>query len=144
MGTVSSSGYQQGESGDPSTSSTPAITFLVQEVRQGHSLAKGKAGLPVSGRGWQGCHAYAKLGGWRAKLSHDDEEQVCASAEGSREEEVRVGCLQPGTLLPSDHTLGSSNPCRTTDRPYPAHPRDAVTPFSAAGSDFRWPCGSGS
>ncbi|KAM6370185.1 voltage-dependent L-type calcium channel subunit alpha-1S isoform 2-T2 [Pluvialis apricaria] len=32
MGTVSSSGYQQGESGDPSTSSTPAITFLIQEA----------------------------------------------------------------------------------------------------------------
>ncbi|KAM9594423.1 voltage-dependent L-type calcium channel subunit alpha-1S isoform 3-T3 [Morphnus guianensis] len=31
-GTASSSGYQRGESGDPSTSSTPAITFLIQEA----------------------------------------------------------------------------------------------------------------
>ncbi|NXY79386.1 CAC1S protein, partial [Glareola pratincola] len=32
MGTASSSGYLQDESGDPSTSSTPAITFLIQEA----------------------------------------------------------------------------------------------------------------
>ncbi|NXN53969.1 CAC1S protein, partial [Rynchops niger] len=32
MGTAASSGYPQGESGDPSTSSTPAITFLIQEA----------------------------------------------------------------------------------------------------------------
>ncbi|XP_074911666.1 voltage-dependent L-type calcium channel subunit alpha-1S isoform X5 [Buteo buteo] len=31
-GTACSSGYQQGESDDPSTSSTPAITFLIQEA----------------------------------------------------------------------------------------------------------------
>ncbi|XP_052671222.1 voltage-dependent L-type calcium channel subunit alpha-1S isoform X3 [Harpia harpyja] len=31
-GTASSSAYQRGESGDPSTSSTPAITFLIQEA----------------------------------------------------------------------------------------------------------------
>ncbi|XP_064492167.1 voltage-dependent L-type calcium channel subunit alpha-1S isoform X2 [Pseudopipra pipra] len=31
-GTASSSGFQQGESGEPSTSSTPAITFLIQEA----------------------------------------------------------------------------------------------------------------
>ncbi|NXT53606.1 CAC1S protein, partial [Pluvianellus socialis] len=31
-GTASSSGYQQGDSGDPSISSTPAITFLIQEA----------------------------------------------------------------------------------------------------------------
>ncbi|NXY92598.1 CAC1S protein, partial [Alcedo cyanopectus] len=32
MGTASSSGHQQGESSDHSTSSTPAITFLIQEA----------------------------------------------------------------------------------------------------------------
>ncbi|NXX01518.1 CAC1S protein, partial [Larus smithsonianus] len=32
MGTAASSGYPQGEGGDPSTSSTPAITFLIQEA----------------------------------------------------------------------------------------------------------------
>ncbi|XP_064029920.1 voltage-dependent L-type calcium channel subunit alpha-1S isoform X2 [Pogoniulus pusillus] len=32
VGTASSSGHQQGESGDPSTSSTPAITCLIQEA----------------------------------------------------------------------------------------------------------------
>ncbi|NWY59999.1 CAC1S protein, partial [Chionis minor] len=31
-GTASSSGYQPGESGDPSISATPAITFLIQEA----------------------------------------------------------------------------------------------------------------
>ncbi|XP_027584708.2 voltage-dependent L-type calcium channel subunit alpha-1S isoform X2 [Pipra filicauda] len=31
-GTASSSGFQQAESGEPSTSSTPAITFLIQEA----------------------------------------------------------------------------------------------------------------
>lgn len=51
-GMASSSGYQGGESGGPSTSPTPAITFLIQEVRQGHSLAGGQAGLPgVQGAG---------------------------------------------------------------------------------------------
>ncbi|XP_050767548.1 voltage-dependent L-type calcium channel subunit alpha-1S isoform X1 [Gymnogyps californianus] len=38
-GTASSSGYQQGESGDPSTSSTPAITFLIQEALISGGLA---------------------------------------------------------------------------------------------------------
>ncbi|NXT29290.1 CAC1S protein, partial [Syrrhaptes paradoxus] len=38
-GTVSSSGYRQGESGDPSTSSTPAITFLIQEALISGGLA---------------------------------------------------------------------------------------------------------
>lgn len=106
MGTAASSGYPQGEGGDPSTSSTPAITFLIQEVRQGHGLAEGKAGLPAGERGRQGCYAHARLGGRRAKLSYKDEEQVCVSAEGSREEEARVSYLQPGTLLPSEHTWG--------------------------------------
>ena len=105
-GTASSSGYQWGESSDPSTSSTPAITFLIQEVRQGNSLAEGKTGLPGIERGWQGCHAHATLGGWRGKLSDEGEQQVCASTEGSREKEARVGCLQPGTLLQTEHALG--------------------------------------
>ncbi|NWH81820.1 CAC1S protein, partial [Piaya cayana] len=39
MGTASSSGYQQGESSDPSTSSTPAITFLIQEALISGGLA---------------------------------------------------------------------------------------------------------
>ncbi|KFV48706.1 Voltage-dependent L-type calcium channel subunit alpha-1S, partial [Gavia stellata] len=38
-GTVSSSAYQRGESGDPSTSSTPAITFLIQEALISGGLA---------------------------------------------------------------------------------------------------------
>ncbi|NXQ88339.1 CAC1S protein, partial [Nyctibius grandis] len=37
--TASSSGQQRGESGDPSTSSTPAITFLVQEALISGGLA---------------------------------------------------------------------------------------------------------
>lgn len=44
-GTASSSRFQQRETGEPGTSSTPAITFLIQEVRQGHSLAEGAAGM---------------------------------------------------------------------------------------------------
>ncbi|XP_071673797.1 voltage-dependent L-type calcium channel subunit alpha-1S isoform X2 [Patagioenas fasciata] len=39
MGTTSSSGYQQGESLHPSTSSTPAITFLIQEALISGGLA---------------------------------------------------------------------------------------------------------
>ncbi|KAK4809240.1 hypothetical protein QYF61_012893 [Mycteria americana] len=39
MGTASSSGYQWGESRDPSTSSTPAITFLIQEALISGGLA---------------------------------------------------------------------------------------------------------
>ncbi|NXI34291.1 CAC1S protein, partial [Galbula dea] len=39
MGTASSSGYQRRESGDPSTSSTPAITFLIQEALISGGLA---------------------------------------------------------------------------------------------------------
>ncbi|NWQ83605.1 CAC1S protein, partial [Columbina picui] len=38
-GTTSSSGYQQGESRHPSTSSTPAITFLIQEALISGGLA---------------------------------------------------------------------------------------------------------
>ncbi|XP_009318646.1 PREDICTED: voltage-dependent L-type calcium channel subunit alpha-1S [Pygoscelis adeliae] len=38
-GTASSSGYQWGESSDPSTSSTPAITFLIQEALISGGLA---------------------------------------------------------------------------------------------------------
>ncbi|XP_009586456.1 PREDICTED: voltage-dependent L-type calcium channel subunit alpha-1S [Fulmarus glacialis] len=38
-GTTSSSGYQWSESGDPSTSSTPAITFLIQEALISGGLA---------------------------------------------------------------------------------------------------------
>ncbi|KAM6311256.1 voltage-dependent L-type calcium channel subunit alpha-1S isoform 2-T2 [Podargus strigoides] len=39
MGTASSSGCQRGESSDPSTSSTPAITFLIQEALTSGGLA---------------------------------------------------------------------------------------------------------
>ncbi|KAF1398135.1 Voltage-dependent L-type calcium channel subunit alpha-1S, partial [Spheniscus humboldti] len=39
MGTASGSGYQWGESSDPSTSSTPAITFLIQEALISGGLA---------------------------------------------------------------------------------------------------------
>ncbi|XP_068020803.1 voltage-dependent L-type calcium channel subunit alpha-1S isoform X4 [Melanerpes formicivorus] len=39
MGTASSSGHQQGESGNLSTSSTPAITFLIQEALISGGLA---------------------------------------------------------------------------------------------------------
>lgn len=113
-GAASSSLCQQGESGDPSTSSTPAITFLIQEVRQ--SLA----GLPDSAGGWQGCHACGRLGGWRAKLSYKSERQVRASAEGSREK----GGLQARDTV-------------TDSAPW------AVTPSSAAGSDLRGPCSPG-
>ncbi|NXS13714.1 CAC1S protein, partial [Neodrepanis coruscans] len=37
-GTASSLGFQQGESGDPNTSSTPTITFLMQEALVSGSL----------------------------------------------------------------------------------------------------------
>ncbi|KAM6044576.1 voltage-dependent L-type calcium channel subunit alpha-1S isoform 2-T2 [Chlamydotis macqueenii] len=39
MGTASSSGYQRSESSDPSSSSTPAITFLIQEALISGGLA---------------------------------------------------------------------------------------------------------
>lgn len=56
---------------------------------------------------------FAKLGGWKTKLSYEGEQQVCASAEGSK-----------------GHFYKLSTHC-------------AVTSSSTAGSDFWRSCISG-
>uniref|UniRef100_A0A8C0VFW2 Voltage-dependent L-type calcium channel subunit alpha n=1 Tax=Cyanistes caeruleus TaxID=156563 RepID=A0A8C0VFW2_CYACU len=92
--TASSSGFQLRETGEPGTSSTPAITFLIQEVRQGHSLAEGTAG--TAGNSGQEIPCWNWMGDLGAKLSYKGE-QLCQH-RGQKGGEEGGWVPQPGQL----------------------------------------------
>lgn len=120
-GTACSSGYQQGESDDPSTSSTPAITFLIQEVRQGQRERQGFQGVKGAGRGAMLMLSW-EVGG-QSLAKRVSSRYVPAQRAAGKRRQGWAACSKGHFYRLSTHW--------------------AVTPSSAAGSDLRGPFSSG-